>query len=344
MDRRKIKIDEVSSGRPDMSLIREFIKPLPRYELGIPPWSKEELKKAYFSDFIYTRESIKKHPGYLAHSSLQDIALSLGIFCDSVSNLLESVQTFRSESHSGKFWTRPVRSRLDELELRVRRGVFASATSAMALVDCSRIISHHFTIPEYQEKINAYFGNNYEHQFIQCLRNYVCHCRMIKANWHISWPNKVRCCQFLLKKNELLLYKKWGQLSKKYIKNHPDGIDVETLFHDYRMRVEEFHQWFHDQIVKVSEPPLSEYRRYEQMLNQFSVRSEYNILLRTVIDRKLDPYTYLDDFLTEAEKEKILKLPMRSPEQVDKIIEILDEYQACDAEIKEMTYKAFAVH
>lgn len=328
---------------PPGSLDFDYVKyPLPRYNLGEPPWDEEELKKAFFRDWQYTQEAIKKHPGFTAHHNLLTLQLSLDIFIDSVEDLLKSIKTFNTESQSKKFWSRPAQNRFEKSELAIRRGVFASATSTMALVNHSNAITKDFTIPGYEERKNQDFKNNEEHRFIQCLRNYVSHYRMVETNWQINYSATGKCCQVLLRPETLLSGGKWDRLARSFIKN-TKIIDVEVLFRNYRTRVESFHKWFHSQLEIAAEPEISEYRKYERMLNRFNAIALLNTISKEVATGRLDPYKYLDYCLTESEMDEVLSLPMRSKKQVDRIIEIVDESGACDKILRDAIYKAFGV-
>lgn len=315
------------------------------YKLGPLPWSEEVLRKAYYKDFIETRKAIQEHPGFLAHRDLSDLGLSLDIFVDSVSDLIDSIEAFRIESRSSEFWTRPARVRFDKRELAIRRGVFAAATSAIALVEHSRKINDRGSMPVYQQRVNETFANNEMHRFIQSFRNCINHQRIIEADWRKNWSITGDRTQFLLKQDILLNYSNWYPLAKAFIGQHPDGIDVEALFEKYRTRVVEFHNWFHGEVKRVSEPDLSEYQKYERILNRFDANAWWNLMLKqAVIGRGLDPYKYLDRYLTKPELDEVLSLPMRSQNQVDRIIEILDEYGACDDELRGAAYVAFGVN
>lgn len=97
---------------PPGSLDFDYVfNPLPRHNLGEPPWDEEDLKKAFFRDWEYTRETIKKHPGYTAHHSLLTLQLSRDIFIDSVEELIKSIVTFKTESRTKEFWSRPAQKR-----------------------------------------------------------------------------------------------------------------------------------------------------------------------------------------------------------------------------------------
>lgn len=315
------------------------------YTLGQLPWEEDNLKKAYFSDFSKTKKAIEEHPGFSAHQALESIHLSLDIFLDSISDLTKSIDLFTKESEAPEFWTRPKREYFAKLELSVRRGVLSTVSSAMALVDNSRNISKKITPPDYQFRINNTFESSEEHKFIQGLRNFISHHRMIEADWEVSWHGEGKHIQFLLHSEKLLCWDRWTSLAKKFIKKFPQGIDIKILFENYKKRVEEFQCWFHTEIERLSQPKLSEYQRYERLLNKFAIKSFWDIVFQQVIaNKKIDPYKHLDRYLTKSELNEVLSLPMNSQIQVDKIIEILDEYGVCDNELRQQIYKIFNIH
>jgi hypothetical protein len=310
------------------------------YTLGPLPWSEEVLRQAYFRNFIHAQKAIQEHPGFVAHDALCALQLSLDIFLDAVSELFQSTQAFRIDAQSPEFWTRPAQSRFHRRELAVRRGVFTAATSALALVDASRRIRKKIMVVDYDVKRSAMFSE--EHVFIQKLRNYVSHYRMIEPAWQRSFSATERRTQFLLRPNILLQWDGWEK-ARAFINRYPDGIDVEELFKEYQTCVERFYAWFRKDVARVSEPQLSEYRGYEKMLKRFGTRALWNLLLEQVTTGHLDPFPYLDRYLTRTELDEVLSLPTRSRIQVDRIIEILDEYGACDEELRKKAYRAFGV-
>ena len=54
-----------------------------------------------------------------------------------------------------------------------------------------------------------------------------------------------------------------------------------------------------------------------------------------------NPYEYLPQFLTAEQIDEVERLPKMSPQQVDKIIEFVDEDEACDDEIRQLAYELF---
>ena len=272
------------------------------------------------------------------------IKLSLNIFNDSISDLLSSISKFKAESASPDFWNRPQRPFVERLELSIQRGVFSSAMSAMALVDHSRKFSKKHTIPDYDNQISKFFINNEEHRFIHSLRTYITHVRVTEANWQISHSKEGRLVQFLLSKEDLLKYKKWKSLAKKFIRHSSDGIIVEAVFEKYAIKVKEFHCWLHDAIIQKYSKDISDYLKYKKILDQFDSYSHWSVLIQQgLFPKKLNPYLYLNRYLTPQEMKDVLTLPHRSKQQVDKIIQFVDEYNVCDMKLRRLIYQLFEV-
>lgn len=315
--------------------------------LGDPPWDEEILRKCYFRNFTETREFIQdKHPGTSVYANLESIRLSLEIFLNAEADLISSINRFKGESDRPGFWDRPSRQHVESLEISIQRGIASSAMCAMALKDHSLKFSAEFPIIEYDNMKNHYFIDNEEHCFVQCLRNYISHFKITRANWTVthSLVGDGRKVSFIFSYNDLLKWNKWRSLAKLYIKKHPKGINVEELFEHYSTTVSEFHNWLRSAIMNKYGDEISDYLRYLRLMNRFASQSHWNILISQVfIPKKIDPYMYLDRYVTRQELENVLSLPHRSKEQVDCIIELVDEYNACTEEIRNLVYEFFNV-
>jgi hypothetical protein len=90
---------------------------------------------------------------------------------------------------------------------------------------------------------------------------------------------------------------------------------------------------------------LEEYLTCKRMYNAVNTQSMWNRLLTQLFpQKKIDPYMYLDRYLSNDEIEEILSLPFRSRLQVDRIIQHVDEYGCCDEELRSATYRLFGVN
>jgi hypothetical protein len=217
--------------------------------------------------------------------------------------------------------------------------------AAMALVDHTRIASDRFLVEHYQERINESFAENPLHKFIQDLRNFTTHVRIAKSNWVTKWDKEGRSVFFLFSIEDLNKWDRWNALSRKYIDSNHEGINVEQLFNDYSTKVKSFHDWFRSQAWEMNSDDLEEYLTCKRMYNAVNTQSMWNRLLTQLFpQKKIDPYMYLDRYLSNDEIEEILSLPFRSRLQVDRIIQHVDEYGCCDEELRSATYRLFGVN
>jgi len=90
---------------------------------------------------------------------------------------------------------------------------------------------------------------------------------------------------------------------------------------------------------------LREFFDCKKTYNAVNVRSTWNLLIKQVfLQKKIDPYMYLGRYLSNNEIEEILSLPFRSKRQVDRIVEIVDEYGACNEELRKAVYELFGIN
>ncbi len=315
----------------------------PDYKLGPLPWSKEFIEKEYWRDMKGTKEAINEHPGYFINREIEATELSLDFFLSAVSELMSSIDGFKKRSAEANFWTRPKRHLEMQLMFAINKALFSVTISAMALVDRCRVLTLKYPVPAYDERVEQCFDRNEEHQFVQGLRNYMAHVRIAESNWQTIWDEKGRRVNFLLRQKELFEGDKWNSLAKSFIEKYPDGIDVETLLGHYRDHVAEFHFWFHEALRNEYGDIVDEYKRYRNVVDGISANTVYSLLLQQVITQKLDPYMYLDKYLSPDEIETVLALPNNSKEQVDNIIALLEECNSCDDSLRQLAYRAFKV-
>ncbi|SHL17044.1 hypothetical protein SAMN05216428_101321 [Nitrosospira sp. Nsp11] len=215
----------------------------------------------------------------------------------------------------------------------------------MTLVDQSRALSKKITISGYSARISADFEKNGSHKFIQELRNDVVHITLHKPNWHISTEKDgTRITKFLLYPHQLARAEKYNLYAKNYLQKNPNGINLGALFAEYQTLVNGFQEWLQKAISSVVGTEISDYLRCRLYVNRLGARPAWNLILCQVVAGAKNPYNYLDQFLTEKEMVEVLALPHQSAAQVDLIIRIIDEYGACDDELRSLVYKAFNIH
>jgi len=309
------------------------------------PWTKEQIVVSTFRDLVRTLQTIESLPGGKISAELQAIHLSLNVFLDATYDLLASINSFKGESERPALWNRTRRADFERLELRIQRGIFSATMAAMALVDHSRIFANNYPVELYQEKVKEYFSEDYLHRFVQLFRNFMTHVRITKSNWVVKYDKQGRSVFFFLTAADLNKWDGWDSLSRSYMTSNPEGVNVEQLFHDYSRKVKLFHDWFRSQVWQRHSEELREFLDCKKMYNAVNARSTWNLLIKQVfLQKKIDPYMYLDGYLSNNEIEEILSLPFRSKRQVDRIIELADEYGACDEELRKAVYELFGMN
>lgn len=309
------------------------------------PWTKEQIIAFTLQNLTATIEAIESLPGGIIASELEAIRLSLNIFLDATCDLLSSINSFKGESERPDFWNRTRRSDFESLELRIQRGVFSATMAAMALKDHTTIFARKYPVELYHEKVKEYFSEDPLHRFVQKLRNFMTHVRITKSNWVIKHDKQGKSFFFFLTQENLNKWDEWDSPSKSYIALNPEGVNVEQLFDDYSGKVRFFHDWFRSQVWQKYSNDLKEYFNCKRMYNAVNDKSTWNLLIKQVfLQNKINPYMYLDRYLTNNEIEEILSLPFRSKKQVDRIIELVDEYGTCDEEIRKAVYELFGIN
>lgn len=311
--------------------------------LGQPPWSEEELIRAYFRNLAQTKRMVESRPGAKYAYAIESLGLSVAIFKNAVQALFDSIEVFREKSREPNFHSRVRRSEQEHYQLAVRRNLFSACSVAMALVWHAGTVQEKLRISGYQHRVDQDFKNRIDHMLIQGLRNCLIHKRLLPADWRTTIIfGEGQETRFFLEKNIMLSYRRWPSRVKEYLKNIDYGVDLEELFLAYRDRVDAFHAWYRDEIVLAGDWVLKEYLEYQRIIKGISWRSSWQILLQCAKNAKIDPLEYLNEYLFPDEIEYVMS-GHDLKEHVDRIIKVLDEYKACDDVLRSGVYQLFGV-
>jgi hypothetical protein len=328
----------------ELDILRKAFAPK-SIDMGQPPWSREELLIAYSRNQNLTNRKIESRPGANYSHAIDTLDLSLSLFKASVEALLSSIEKFRQNAKKPNSGYRVYHFDEERYQLAVRRNLFCASTAALALVAHTRDnIQKKLRILGYQERIDQDFKNHIDHRLIQELRNCSLHVRLWPANWRTT-INYVEGheTKFFLRKSDLLSWENWPAPLKEYLHGLDYGVDLEELFIAYRDRVIAFHSWYRDAIELAGDGILKEYQEYQRIIQGTGWMASYKILLQIARGKKINPYEHLNEFLFPDEIEYVMST-QDIKQQVDRIIEILDEYNACDEALKAEAYKLFGVN
>lgn len=312
-------------------------------------WDEADLKKLYLKDFTKAWNAIREHPGFVFHRALSELNLTLEIFLESVHDLLNLIQKFRVESQNPVFWLGPGEAGLRQLEKVIRKELFTASASALAVVNAYRHIvddeqGKGMKIPGYEEKKDQMFANDEMHNFIKKFRDFIVHNYIVQPEHEVVFSLNGRSVDFVLQQEMLFRWPEWNKLSRDFIERYPNGINVESLFLSYTQKVKEFLNWFHSEVNRIYGIEISDYRRCEGLLKRYNSQTWWRIILNRAINLKRNPYEYLDRYFTQDQLNEIESFPHKSKRQVDRMIEILDDYEACDDEIRSLVYDLFEIN
>jgi len=302
------------------------------------PWSYEDIKSSHFADSAKTERLIKATEGGMLWSELSGLSDCLEILNSCVNDILDTISEFSHVSAKPGFWNLVNQVEQGRYTNQLKKHVFCTTSVVMALVDHARRFSEKYPINDLVQKRNECFGIMGLHNFIQGLRNYVIHVKIVEANWLISWnANKTRDVKFLFYANDLLEYKKWGPEAKQFIDRNKGGIDVYQVFDSYLKCANEFCSWHKAKVIAEYSDVLKKYFIYERYLNKAKQNTVWNLII-SQLKEGLDVFQYLDRYLTPQQIEDVLSYENGSQQQVDRLIEIIDVYKACDDELREKIY------
>jgi hypothetical protein len=135
----------------------------------------------------------------------------------------------------------------------------------------------------------------------------------------------------------------WNAGARRYLAARNKDVDIGELAPLYHRRVHDFYDTLLDETDKSPPAEVADYRRCWNAHRQRGARLMWGFLLAQYLTCGLDPYNYLDRYLTPAELQAARKLPDRSRAQVDFIIQSVDEFSACDERLRLMIYRLFGV-
>jgi hypothetical protein len=319
-------------------------EPLPVL-MGPPPWSTEDIEYVTFRNLKHVQARLRDHPGRPIKEQLDSIRSVLRLFNKSANVFLANIERFHVEAHTNNLFGRTRRDERRALEEELQEGLYVFTSCAMTLADQTRTLSRLANIPGYTDRKDAAFANNPLHRFIQELRVDVVHVTFHDLSWRLvaGDPND-RSTTFLLHSSQLNRAKDYKPLAKQYVSHNPKGVDLGLLVRNYRDQVNEFHEWLRTALDASIGERIQDYERSARIMRAIGSRTWWSLIMsQVVIQRKLDPFDYLDQYLTAADLAEILALPHRSKQQVDRVIKLVDEYGACNDELRVMVYQAFGV-
>jgi len=282
------------------------------------------------------------HPGYGLNRRVESLQRALETYKRCHKDLMEKLDEFDVASQDATLFGRPRANELKEYEIACRKEIFALSSAAAALVSMARHVKENVVIPSYNETLVSNFDSA-QHEFIKELRNNLNHVTFHDSNWAIRNSGQERTSHFEFNRVKLIRDGDFNEKAQQYITAQQETIDIRCLFESYFARVDSFYAWLMSEIEERLHLEVKDFRRCLKNIHANSVKCWYRLLFKQMVGPETDLFGHLDKYLTPNELEEVYALPHCSKAQIDRIIEMVDEFDACDDELRALIYSAFGV-
>jgi len=295
---------------------------------------------------------LREHPGFKLWDRYRSYENSYQLFDHSFVGIRRAIEKFESDAEDGSIFTRVRTKDLDDIQQSVQKELFTAANAAASLVDHSRRLQKFVGASGYTNQLVASFGEDGLHEFIIDLRVMLHHLHVVKPGyqWQKRFEEDAKTkFSFTFSRDALVQAANDTdpeRLKKliEYLSSAPEKIDVKLTWDEYRRRAEKFHAWFSETVKVHSFENVRDYERCVKENKNFASRTFWNATLGNWLNNwkvPPNPYNHLAKYLTPEQIVEVYALPMGSTEQVDKVIEFVDEDEACDQHIRQQAYELF---
>ncbi|EMD9439664.1 hypothetical protein VXE32_003684 [Burkholderia cepacia] len=307
---------------------------MPGYLDTIPhPWTRDIIETAIFRNFTDARESIEMTPGGVLWRALQDLQDTIWIFETNTTELLDEICLFGERSKNPAFWHPAKHSEVKNHTRAVKKKIFHCTSSLMTLVDHARKFHRSTPVSGYYDRLKAVFSSPGLHDFLQCFRNYNTHWRIAEANWLIQRDKSGRSAKFVIKKSELLIWDGWTRPAREYIEASEEILNVYDIFSEYRSFAQKFYAWHRGAVFDTHPDIIRYYLECKRLYEGLQKKYMWNMIISHT-PKTLNPFEYVDQYLTENQLQQLLAHELRSSQQVDALIRMLDMEEFCDQDLR----------
>ncbi|MBO9401430.1 hypothetical protein [Shimia sp. R9_3] len=302
------------------------------------------------------KEVLREHPGFILSERRSHYLASLSIMRLAFDDLFALLISFENLISTGKAEITKLKNRnkLETLELRIQKELYATASAAASVVDHSRRLQKRFEFKQFRVQLGQAFGDDGLHDLIIGMRVLLHHLHMFKASWseQRDFRTGVSTGAFEVYKSDLehaidlhpeRFGGKKGKPLRDFVSGSPDRINLRFLFEDYQKRFERFHKWMEGQLIVAAPEKLRDYDRCILSVDQRSSRMMWDALIGNWLQWERIPsiHDYLQDYFDCEQLKEVYQLPRNSKEQADKIIDFLDTFGAADCEFRERVHQLF---
>ncbi|CAK2149394.1 hypothetical protein EDB74_102296 [Vibrio crassostreae] len=251
-------------------------------------------------------------------------------------DVLNSINSFSHETTKLDFWYPANQQKLEQKQLDVRKSIFSASAATMALVDHFRRFSQKYSVEKSNETRLEIFGNSGIHEFIQGLRNYILHVKIVEANWVISrdFKKQTRDVNFYFYIDDLNKYKDWKSAAKQFLEHHGEKVDVYETFFKYLECVKKYYAWHRNAVLTEYNEQIQRHLSYENVLNGIKSETRWGFIVANLKTRQ-ELLSTLTKYLSKEQLRLVLACEGGSLQQLDMVLSVTDTFDVFSDQLKE---------
>jgi len=268
---------------------------------------------------------------------IRHFGISLEIFNSNYNELVHHLKIHNTPQVSLKLMGMDQRHLLHSYQREITRFLHNYIASALSLTDHARnhyreLYSNNNLFPDYQNEINRRFVNNPLAVFIKDLRQYFQHYQMPRVSSRLVFTKDAPdfVMTLLLPTKEMAKFSGWNSLSKKFLAEQTDDIDLLALINNYHQLIESFYHWFIDRQMQIHKDDTKKVEDHKNKIRSLEISNYLMQFIRhpTTIDEfEEEVFRYFPD-----EELEDIKSSVTSADRVEKLLRLLKQVNKIDKE------------
>lgn len=275
-------------------------------------------------------DAIQQMPEYKLHQLLMVFDNSIYIFEQNYRELAGLVEKMITDPAIFTLLGTEHREDFRILQLEVLRKLHNFVAAVKSLLDHTYRLKHKLykkggTFPDYQARVDHQFVNDPSTQFIQDLREFCQHYRIPDLGFNVKVEAGAETVTLTLLVNDLLEFDGWGDISKKFIQESGEYVNLKEVIDAYHANVIHFYQWFQSRQEQIH---ADEFARLHELQTEYAnllLESWLNTVLVNQNEPRFNEIYVFAHILTQAELAELRTIAAPN-ERASYVIILLEKY------------------
>ncbi|MBN8697160.1 MAG: hypothetical protein J0L87_11585 [Bacteroidetes bacterium] len=286
---------------------------------------------------LFLWNELNEMPEQQSLERIRHFGISLDIFNGNYYELVHHLKTHNTPQVSLKLMSIEQRHLLHDYQRQITRFLHNYIASALSLTDHARnhyreLYSDNNLFPDYQDEINKRFVNNQLAVFIKDLRQYFQHYKMPGVSSRLVYKKDASdfVITLLLPTKEIAKFSGWNSLSKKFLAEQTDDIDLLVLINDYHHLIEDFYHWFINRQMEIHKDDIKKVEEHKDKIRALEISNFLKHFIhkpKTIDEFEEEIFRYFPD-----EELEEIKNSAKVADRIEKILRLLKQVYKIDKE------------